>query len=93
MTSVQKNFVLDRIRHIREAMCRILAEKGVVIKGHPSKTSHSLHTKIYFADMAFERLKPKHMRGYGDLTDEARLELDTIVTELQGLLKQIYFRF
>jgi hypothetical protein len=40
-------------------------------------------------DMSAEEIRPKYMRGYGELTREAADELDAVATELQELLKQM----
>lgn len=74
---------------LRETMCRILEEKGIPIDVPSFETIHSIHTSLIFMDISAEEIRPKYMRGYGELTREAADELDAVATELQGLLKQM----
>ncbi len=73
----------------RQAMCRILQEQGIDT-GKPERSVLNLvNTSIIFADMSAEELRPKYMRGYGKLSDEATDTLNAIASELQELLKKM----
>jgi hypothetical protein len=74
---------------LRETMCRILEEKGIPIDVPSFETIHRINTFLIFMDISAEEIRPKYMRGYGELTREAADELDAVATELQGLLKQM----
>jgi len=74
---------------LRETMRRILEEKEIRIEAPPVDVIWSIHTSLNFMDMSAEEIRPKYMRGYGELTREAADELDAVATELQELLKQM----
>jgi len=85
----KKEAVQRYIVRLRETMCRILEEKGIPIDVPSFETIHSINTSLIFMDISIEEIRPKYMRGYGELTREAADELDVVATELQGLLKQM----
>jgi len=74
---------------LRETMRRILEEKEIRIEAPPVDVIWSIHISLNFMDMSAEEIRPKYMRGYGELTREAADELDAVATELQELLKQM----
>lgn len=74
---------------VREAMFRILKDRGIDIGEPVQSVLRHLRTSIEFADMAIEELRPKYIRGYGALSDAAKDDLNAIASELQDLLKQI----
>jgi hypothetical protein len=74
---------------VRQAMCRILGEKGIPVGKPDRSVLNQINVTVMFADMAIEELRPQYMKGYGKLSDAAAVELNTIATELKGLLKQI----
>ena len=77
------------IAHVQETMCRILTEKGISVEGILLVIVHSIDTSLTFMDMSAEEIRPRHMRGYGELSMEATDELNAIATELQKLFKQM----
>lgn len=85
----KKEAVQRHIARLRETMCRILEEKGIPIAVPSFDIIHSIHTYLNFMDMSAEEIRPKYMRGYGELTREAADELDAVAMEIQGLLKQM----
>ena len=85
----QQKIIAAEIAHIRAVMCRILESKGINIK-HPGISAvNAVRTAIHFADIAMEEKRPKYMRGYGELTEEAVRELNEVASQMQKLLKQI----
>jgi len=89
ITPAQQKTIEAAIAHIREKMCRILESKGIKIKHRGIRAVEAVRTAIHFADMAMEEKRPKHMKGYGELTEEATRELNEVVSQMQKLLKQI----
>jgi hypothetical protein len=86
MTPEQQKIVASKIAHIRAVMCHILQGKGVSID-HLGIMAVS--NAIHFADMAVEEMGPKHMRGYGVLTEGAVKELNEVASQMQKLLEQM----
>jgi hypothetical protein len=85
----QQKIIAAEIAHIRTVMCHILESKGIKIN-HPAISAvNAVRTAIHFADIAMEEKRPKYMRGYGELTEEAVRELNEVALQMQKLLKQI----
>jgi hypothetical protein len=89
VTQVQQKIIAAEIDHIRVVIRRILENKDIKIDQPAISAVKAVRNSVYFADMAIEKMKPKHMRGYGALTDKATRELDEVASQMQGLLKQI----
>jgi len=89
ITPAQQKIIDADIAHIRVVMCRILEDKGIKIDHPDISAVEAVRTAIHFADIAMEEKRPKYMRGYGELSDQAAMELNDIVSEMQGLLKQM----
>jgi len=85
----QQKIITAEIAHIRAVMCRILESKGIKINHPGVSAAHAVRTTIHFADIAIEEKRPKYMRGYGELTEEAARELNEVASQMQKLLKQI----
>jgi hypothetical protein len=74
---------------IRQAMCRILKEQDIDVGKPERSVLRRISTSIIFADMSIEELRPKYMRGYGKLSDEATDTMNAIATELQEFLNKM----
>jgi len=85
----KREAVRECAARLRDTMRRILSEKGIRIDTPSVEVSRSIHALVTFLDIAAEELRPKHMRRYGSLTEEAAAELDAVATEIQQLLKQM----
>lgn len=83
LSPAQRGAIADYLRAIREELLRVLARHGLSPGGQPLSAAHSLRTHLTFVSVAIEELKPKYMRGYGDVSPEA-------VAELQGLIEQLH---
>ncbi len=73
----------------REAMARILENKGISTEQPLMSTRHAVRVTLHFVDIAIQELSPEHMRGYGAPSKNAALELDEIVTELQSMTREM----
>lgn len=89
ITPAQQKIIAAEIAHIRVVMRRILEDKGIKITHPRISAADAIRTAIHFADIAMEEKRPKHMKGYGELTEEAKRELNDITSEMQALLKKI----
>ena len=89
ITPAQQKTIKAEIMHIREVMCSILESKGIKIMHPEISAAKAVRTAIHFADIAMEEKKPRYMKGYGELTEEAMIELNEVVSQMQKLLKQI----
>lgn len=85
----QRRVIEDYIARFRAQLLRVL--EGVQIPVPPAHISalHALHTSLTFIDIAVEELKPRYMRGYGELPANAQEMLNGIVAELDSLIRQL----
>jgi hypothetical protein len=89
---------------LSKEQCRVLGEYIVRIRAHLVRTlegqeieppvadipvSRALYSYLTFLDIAAEELKPRYMRGYGEVPEAAAVELSRISNELQELMKQL----
>lgn len=81
--------ILQHVAHVRETMGRILEQKGIAVDVRTVHTAHAIHTHLSFMNLSAEELRPRYMRGYGELTEAAAEELEGIATELQALFRQM----
>ncbi|MBM4271246.1 MAG: hypothetical protein FJ139_03685 [Deltaproteobacteria bacterium] len=89
ITPAQRKIITAEIAHIREEMYRILENKNIKIDPPFISAVRAVQNAIHFADIAMEEMRPKYMRGYGELTGEAVRDLDEVVSRMQKLLRQI----
>lgn len=73
----------------RQAMARILENKGISMEQPLMSTLHAVRVTLHFVDIALQELKPEQMRGYGSVSRKTALELDEIVTELQSMTRKM----
>jgi hypothetical protein len=74
--------IRQNIENLRGHILRILEEKGITIHKQLTSATHAVRIRVQLIEIAFESLKPKRMGGYGQLTPQARHELQEIVDEL-----------
>jgi hypothetical protein len=79
----------EHIAGIRSQLVRILNEQGITRQVPSISASHAIHVALGSVDIALEELKPRHMRGYGELPEVAANELNAIVEGLRGLVAQL----
>ncbi|WP_410507867.1 dynamin family protein [Methanosarcina hadiensis] len=89
LTPVQRKTIEDYISHIRARLIQILEGQGVNYKQTGIPASKAIRSRLYSIDIAAEELKPKHMRGYGEISDTVATELNGIAGELQGLVTRL----
>jgi hypothetical protein len=89
ITPEQRKIIAAEITLARAMMCRILESKGIKIRHPEISAANAVRTAIHFADIAMEEKRPKYMKGYGELTEEAKRELDEVVAEMKKPLEQI----
>jgi hypothetical protein len=86
ITSEQRKHYRVLVHRVREAMERILESNDIHEDLAPIKATHAVNSLFLLADVAVEELRPKHLRGYGKLSDNDAQGIEGVVDELQGLL-------
>lgn len=89
ISPAQRRVIEDYIARFRAQLVRVL--EGMHVPPPTAKISavHSLYTALTFIDIAVEELKPRYMRGYGEVQERAQEELNGVVAELESLLRQL----
>jgi GTP-binding protein EngB required for normal cell division len=88
ITLAQRRTIEDYIARIRTQLVRVLDSQGIERPEPRIPTSRQLHVNLTFIDIAVEELKPKYMRGYGEVHSSAATELNGLVGELQDIIAQ-----
>ncbi|HUO15635.1 MAG TPA: hypothetical protein VMX38_11665 [Verrucomicrobiae bacterium] len=89
ITPGQRQIIEESIAKIRAQLKGVLDGLGI---DHPAPSipvSRYLHTVLTFIAIAAEELRPKYMRGYGEVSSEAAGELNAIATTLLALSTQL----
>jgi GTP-binding protein EngB required for normal cell division len=74
---------------MRAQVVRILDSQGVSIPAPHIGSVHSIRVTLGFVDIAFDECRPKHMAGYGELADNAAIEIAGLVDEMQGIISRL----
>jgi GTP-binding protein EngB required for normal cell division len=85
----QAKVVQDYIARMRAALVRILDGQGVAIPAPHIGSVHSIRVTLGFVDIAFDECRPKRMAGYGELADNAALEIAGLVDEMRGIVSRL----
>jgi GTP-binding protein EngB required for normal cell division len=89
LSPMQRKLTQDYIARIRARLARVLDGQNLPLPEANIGATHSVRTALDFIDIAAEELKPKYMRGYGEVPESAVPELNGIVSELQGLVQKL----
>jgi len=69
---------------------RVLTGQDIVHPGPTTGSIHAIRVTLNFVEIAAEELKPKYMRGYGEVSDSIMPELNGIANEIQQIARQLY---
>ncbi len=85
LTPRQKDHLLRFASTMRKSMAAILEAHALAVPKARTTASHAVSSALTFIDIALSDLRPKVMRGYGEVSDGAAEALNRIVTELRSL--------
>lgn len=87
--SAQRGTIESYISCVRAQLLRILDGQDIA-SGVPSISPvHAIHVALTFIEISAEELYPRNMRGYGDVPEAAKADLNGIVGELLGLVSRL----
>jgi GTP-binding protein EngB required for normal cell division len=89
ISPAQRRTIEDYIGRVRAQLVRVLEGQGIPKEKPQIPASRSVHVMLGAVDIAVEELKPKYMRGYGEVPDSVATELNGIVGELSGLVSRL----
>jgi GTP-binding protein EngB required for normal cell division len=85
----QRRTIEDYVSRIRAQMIRVLEGQGMPREEPQIPASRAVHVMLGAVDIAVEELKPKYMRGYGEVPESVATELNGIAGELAGLVSRL----
>jgi len=85
----QRRTIEDYIARVRAQLVRVLVGQGIPREPPSVPASRSIAFTLVSLDISVEELKPKYMRGYGNVSEAAATELNGIVGELHGLVTRL----
>jgi GTP-binding protein EngB required for normal cell division/ABC-type transporter Mla subunit MlaD len=88
LSPTQRKVTQDYIARLRAQLVRVLEGQGVALPSAHIDAIRAIRTMLDFVDIAAEELKPKYMRGYGEIPPSLIPELNGIAGELRGLVKK-----
>jgi GTP-binding protein EngB required for normal cell division len=89
LSPVQARVVRDYISRIRAQMVRALEGLETASRRPRLDSTRSIRTTLLFISDAIEELRPRHLRGYGPVAEEAGPLLHGMVDELQGFVGKL----
>jgi GTP-binding protein EngB required for normal cell division len=89
ISPAQAKVVQDYIARMRAQLVRVLDSQGVPIPAPHIGSVRSIRVTLGFVGIAFDECRPKRMAGYGELADNAAVEIAGIVDEIQGIVSRL----
>lgn len=89
VTPAQRRTMEDYLARIRAQLVRVLDGQGIPRPEAWIPASRAVYTSLTMIDIAVEELRPRYMRGYGEVPAELATELEGISGELRGLVARI----
>jgi hypothetical protein len=86
---VQRRTIEDYVSRIRAQLIVVLEVQGISREEPQIPASRAVRVMLGAVDIAVEELKPKYMRGYGEVQESVATELNGIVGELAGLVSRL----
>jgi GTP-binding protein EngB required for normal cell division len=89
ITPTQRRTIEDYLSRIRAQLTRVLDGQGIPRPEAWVPTSRAVYTALTTIDIALEELRPRYMKGYGEVAPELATELEGISGELRGLVARL----
>ncbi|MGA8234754.1 MAG: dynamin family protein [Candidatus Acidiferrales bacterium] len=86
IVAARRRTIEDYIARVRAQLVRILDGQGIARENASIPASRVVHVMLGAIDIAAEELKPKYMRGYGEVPETVATELNGIAGEVSGLI-------
>jgi len=89
ITPAQGRGLKEHIGRIREQLLRALGRENITRDAPGTTASHAVATILEFMDNAIEELKPRHMQGYGAISEGAAEKLNGTVNEFRSAVQSM----
>jgi hypothetical protein len=81
----ERQVIEDYTARIRRHLLQLVARHGITHQpGIPA--TRAIHSLLSVAQISAEELNPRHLRGYGQVPEQAAAVLKPLVSELQDLI-------
>ena len=85
----QRQTIENYVAELRAKLLRVLDSQAISREQPFIPASRAVQVAMSTIDIALEELKPRYMRGYGDVPESVAAELNDIVGELRELVSRI----
>ena len=89
VSSFQRKGIEVQIAHLRAQLLQVLGSQSIAPEPPQISATHSITVGLTFVEIAIAELAPRHMRGYGSVSDKAAADLNEIVTKLQAAVREM----
>ena len=89
VTAGQRTTIEEYVARIRGHLLQVLARQSLAPEKPHITATHSIHVNLTFVEIAIAELAPRHMRGYGPLSEQGAADLNGIVAELQSVVTEL----
>ena len=89
ITPAQRRMIGDYIARIRAQLVRVLDGQGISPEQPSVPATRSIRFLLVSVDIAIDELRPKHMKGFGELSAFTATDLNGIAGELRGLVSRL----
>jgi len=89
ISPANRRTIEDYIARIRAQLIRVLDGQGIQREKPSIPDVRAISVTLGSIDIAVDELKPRNMRGYGEVPESVALDLNGIVGELQGLVSRL----
>lgn len=89
ISPANRGTIEDYIARIRAQLLRILEGQHIAPEKPAIPDTRAISVTLGAIDIAVDELKPKNMRGYGEVPESVALDLNGIVGEVQGLVSRL----
>jgi GTP-binding protein EngB required for normal cell division len=90
ITPGQRKTIEDYVARIRARLIMVLDGQGIPRRQGMVRASLAISTTLISMDISAEEMKPRYMKGYGNVSDDTAAELNGIAGELESLIMQLH---
>ncbi len=78
-----------QVQEFRVAMLSIVRKAGIASRRREISALHAIASTVDFIDLAIDDLRPERMRGYGEVSDATKRDLEEVATEMSQLANKL----
>jgi len=84
LSEQERKILREAAKMLRTKLAAVLVRNGLGKPEPRTKASHAVTSAFAFISIALDDLRPEEMRGYGAVSPEAVVELNSLILELQS---------